>query len=295
VLTASAEQNSDLFWAVRGGGGNFGVVTTFEFALHQVNPVVHMGWFLWGATDSMGALRFIREFLSSLPDDMGVVIAAGSVPEVPFVPVEHHGSPGISLVLVSFDSADQLDAVATQVRGACAPLCDFLTPIPYVELQKMGDEAQAWGSFAYEKGLYLDELSDETIAVMVEHLTQEHSLDARISIFPLGVVYGQVGDEDTAFGGSRSAAFMVSIETTCPTRAILNSDRDWVRACWDDLVRHSTNVGSYVNFMAEFDEDRVRASYGAHKYERLARIKARYDPENILHLNANIKPLPTAG
>ncbi len=130
---------------------------------------------------------------------------------------------------------------------------------------------------------------------MADHLAREHSPHALIGVFPLGKVYARVRDDDTAFGGSRSAAFMVRIEATCPTREILVTDRTWVRACWDDLVAHSANVGSYVNFMAEFEEDRVRASYGAQKYERLARIKAQYDPENILHLNANIKPLLPIG
>jgi FAD/FMN-containing dehydrogenase len=295
VLTASTEQNTDLFWALRGGGGNFGVVTSFEFALHEVNPVVHVGIFFWGATDGVPVLRSIRELLARLPDDIGVLVEAGSVPEVPFVPAEHQGAPGIGLVLVSFDSAEQLEGVAGELRSGFPLLFDVTTPVPYVELQKMGDAAQAWGCFAYEKGLYLNELSDEALEVIVTHLTGERSTHARIALFPLGAAYRQVRDQDTAFGGSRSAAFMVSIEAACPTREILMADRAWVRACWDDLVRHSASVGSYVNFMAEFEEDRVRASYGTQKHERLARIKARYDPENILHLNANIKPLLPTG
>jgi FAD/FMN-containing dehydrogenase len=291
VLTASAEQNAELFWAIRGGGGNFGVVTSFEFALFELNPLAHMGLFFWEAKDAVGALRSIRELLARLPDDMGVVIVALSAPEAPFVRPEHQGRPGIALILAGFGTTDQLDGVAGEVRRGLAPLFEFTTPIPYVELQKMQDAAQAWGSFGYEKGLYLDELSDEAIEVIATYLGREHSTHAAIGIFPLGPVYRQVRDEDTAFGGSRSAAFMVSMFAICPSPEILTADRIWVRACWDDLVRHSAGVGSYVNFMTEFEEDRVRASFGANKYERLARIKAQYDPENILHLNANIKPL----
>jgi hypothetical protein len=109
-------------------------------------------------------------------------------------------------------------------------------------------------------------------------------------LFPLGHAYAAVGDADTAFGGSRTAAFMVTITAPCPTPELLASDRPWVRSFWEALVPHGTGVGSYVNFMAEYDNDRVRASYGAEKYERLARIKAKYDPGNTFHLNANIMP-----
>jgi FAD/FMN-containing dehydrogenase len=295
VLTASSEQNTDLFWALRGGGGNFGVVTEFEFTLHEVKPVVDLGLFFWEAKDAIDALRGIRELLTTLPNDVGVNIGGIIVPDLPVVPPEHHGKLGIALILVDFGSAEHLERVVGEVRSKFGPLFDFMTPIPYVEVQKMADEVQPWGSFAYEKAVYLDELSEEVIEVLVEHLTREHSIHATIGIYPLGTVFGQVRNEDTAFGGSRSAAFMVGIETACPTREALAGDRSWVRACWDDLVLHATGVGSYINFMAEFEEDRVRASYGPEKYERLARIKARYDPENILHLNANIRPLLPSG
>jgi FAD/FMN-containing dehydrogenase len=295
VLTASTEENTDLFWALRGGGGNFGVVTRFEFALHEVNPLVHLGLFFWEAKDGIQALREIRKLLTTLPDDFGVNIQGIAAPDLPVVPPEHQGKQGIALILVSFDSAEQLEGVAGEMRSRFAPLFDFMTPIPYVEVQKLADELAPWGSFAYEKAVYLDELSDDAIEVILEHLAREHSSYASLGIYALGTVYRQVRNEDTAFGGSRSAAFIVGIETACPTPEILAGDRAWVRACWDDLVRHSAGVGSYVNFMAEFEEDRVRASYGTEKYERLALIKAKYDPENILHVNANIKPLLSTG
>jgi FAD/FMN-containing dehydrogenase len=291
LLTASADENPDLFWALRGGGGNFGVVTSFEFALHEVNPLVNVGLFFWGVPDGAAALRMLGDLITTLPDDIAMSIAAGAAPEAPIVPVEYHGKHGVLLAMASFHSAEQLEDVASQIKKRLPPLFDFSTPIPYVDLQKFQDEAQAWGTFAYEKGLYLDELSDGAIEVILKQVVREHSGHSMVAMFPLGGQYGRLRDEDTAFGGSRSASFLVTIHAACPTRESLDPVRTWVRACWADLVEHSANAGSYVNFMTEFEEDRVRASYGAEKYERLARIKAKYDPDNVLHLNANIKPL----
>jgi FAD/FMN-containing dehydrogenase len=290
VLKASTQENADLFWALRGGGGNFGVVTSFEFALHDVGPLAHLGMFFWSLADSGQALKSVRELLPTLPDDMGVMVGGMSAPAEPFVPEQHHLAPGFALWLASFTSTEQLDSMAEQVRCTLPPLFELLTPIPYTELQKLVDASQPWGSFAYEKGLYLDDLSDDAIAVMVEHLPQKASPTSSIAMFPLAGAYRRVRDEDTAFGGRRSARFMVTIGAPCPTAELLGADRPWVRAFWEALLPHAPGVASYVNFMAEYEDDRVRAAYGAEKYDRLAHIKTRYDPNNVFHLNANIKP-----
>ncbi|HEY7269831.1 MAG TPA: BBE domain-containing protein, partial [Dehalococcoidia bacterium] len=149
-----------------------------------------------------------------------------------------------------------------------------------------------WGALAYEKALYLDELSDGVIDVLTKHMPQKQSPLSFVPIFALGGAYARVADDATAFGGKRSSRFVFNISAAALTPEQFAADRAWVRAFWDDLRPLSDSSGSYVNFMAEYEEDRVRAAYGAAKYDRLARIKAKWDPENLFHLNANIKPAP---
>ena len=295
VVRASADQHEDLFWAIRGGGGNFGVVTEFEFAIHEVGPLVQLGLFFWGADQGVEALRVSRDIVAGLPEGVGALIAGLSAPPAPFVPQEHQLAPGFALLIASFGSPEEHAEIVAPVREALAPLFELVTPIPYTELQKMFDEGNAWGTHAYEKALYLDELSDEVIAIFADQLPRKASPLSFVPVFPLDGAYADVGEDDTAFGGSRSARFVFNIAAICPVPELLEADRAWVRGFWEALRPHASSAGSYVNFMTDIEEDRVRAAYGAAKYDRLSRIKADYDPDNVFHLNANIKPLvPTA-
>jgi hypothetical protein len=295
VVRASADQHEDLFWAIRGGGGNFGVVTEFEFALHEVGPLVQLGLFFWGADQGVEALRVSRDIVAGLPEGVGALIAGLSAPPAPFVPQEHQLAPGFALLIGSFGSPEEHAEIVAPVREALAPLFELVTPIPYTQLQKMFDEGNAWGTHAYEKALYLDELSDEVIAIFADQLPRKASPLSFVPVFPLDGAYADVGEEDTAFGGSRSARFVFNIAAICPVPELLEADRAWVRGFWEALRPHASSAGSYVNFMTDIEEDRVRAAYGAAKYDRLSRIKADYDPDNVFHLNANIKPLvPTS-
>jgi FAD/FMN-containing dehydrogenase len=290
ILRASADANRDLFWAIRGGGGNFGVVTSFEYRLHEAGPLVHLGLFFWGVDKGAEALRLSRDFVKTLPENMGTLIAGLSAPPAPFVPQQHHFAPGYALVVVGFGSAEDHARLVKPIREALPPLFELVTPMPYTQLQQMFDESNPWGILAYEKALYLDELTDGVIAVFTEHLPRKKSPLSFVPVFVTDGAYRRVGDDATAFGGTRAARFAFNIAAICPAPELLEADRAWVRAFWEALRPHAGGSGSYVNFMAEFEEDRVRAAYGAAKYERLARIKAEYDPDNVFHLNANIKP-----
>jgi FAD binding domain-containing protein/berberine-like enzyme len=295
IVRASAEAHEELFWAIRGGGGNFGVVTEFEFALHEVGPLVQLGVFFWGVDQGVEALTLARDTVAALPEGVGGLIAGLSAPPAPFVAQEHHHAPGFAVLIASWGTPEEHAEIVAPVREALAPLWELVTPIPYTELQKMFDEGNAWGTYAYEKALYLDELSDEVIAIFAEQLPRKASPLSFVPVFPLDGAFAAVGDGDTAFGGSRSARFAFNIAAACPTPELLEVDRAWVRGFWEALRPHAGGAGSYVNFMTDIEEDRVRAAYGPAKYDRLARIKAQYDPENVFHLNANIKPLvPTA-
>lgn len=291
ILRAAEDENADLFWALRGGGGNFGVVTSFEYRLHEVGPLVNLGLFFWGVEQGMEALRFSRDFLKTVPEEMGTFIAGLSAPPAPFVPEEYHLKPGYAVAVVGFGSVEEHATVVAPLRAAMPPLWELVTPIPYTALQQMLDESVPWGILGYERALYLDALSDDVIAVFTEYLPKRQSPMSFVPIFDLSGAYRVAGDDDIAFGGSRQAGFAFNVTAIAPTPELLAADRAWVRAFWDALRPFATNSGSYVNFMNEYEEDRVRAAYGPTKYERLARIKAKYDPTNVFHHNVNIAPV----
>ncbi|MDQ4032045.1 MAG: FAD-binding oxidoreductase [Actinomycetota bacterium] len=288
---ASADEHSDLFWAVRGGGGNFGVVTTFEFQLQPVGPEVHLGLFFWGMDDGEQVLRLARDLIPALPHNAGAQIAIGlNAPPAPFVPQQHHFVPGYLLIVVGFSSAEEHAELAALIREALPPLFELVTPIPYVALQRTLDETAPWGLLGYQEVIYLDELTDDAIAVIVERMPAKSSPMSLCVLYRLDGAYSAIGDDETAFGGGRAPRYVVNIAGIGPTPELLTADRAWVRSVWNALRPFAQHSGGYVNSMTDDDESRVRASYGPAKYERLALIKARYDPDNIFHLNANIKP-----
>ena len=295
IVEASETEHPDLLWAIRGGGGNFGVVTRLDFSLTEVGPLAQLALFFWGVEQGAEALRYSRDFVDGLPEDAGVLIAGLSAPPAPFVPEEHHLKPGFAMLVATWGSPEEHAAVVAPVREALPPLFELVTPIPYTELQKMFDEGNAWGTHAYEKALYLAELTDEAIEVFARRLPEKASPLSFVPVFPLRGAYRATGEDATAFGGSRAARWAFNIAAVCPVPELLAADRPWVRAFWDEMRPFAADAGSYVNFMSEIDEDRVRLAYGEPKYERLAQIKGEYDPDNVFHLNANIKPLVATG
>ncbi|WP_280490938.1 FAD-binding oxidoreductase [Nocardia asiatica] len=291
VVRASETENADLFWALRGGGGNFGVVTEFEYRLHRVGPEVHLGLFFWDMPDGTAALRLIREFIPTLPRRSGALIAlAMSAPPAPFVPERYHGRAGHALIVVGFGTAEEHAAAVAPIRDAMPPLFEFLSPIPYTELQRMLDSAAPWGNHGYEKALDLDDFSNDVIAVLTAHAAEKTAPLSFMPIFPLNGAFSTVGESDTAFGGARTPHYGCNITAIAPDAETLALDREWVRGTWEALLPMASNRGGYVNFMADPEHDRVRESYGGAKYAKLAEIKSRYDPGNVFHRNANIVP-----
>ena len=294
VVRASATENPDLYWALRGGGGNFGVVTSFEFALHPVGPMIHLGLLFAGVDNGTQMLRFARDYVEQMPAGATAFLAIGlSAPAAPFVPEEHRGRIGHALLVAGFGSAAEHEQLVAPARQAIAPLFELVTPMPFVALQQMFNEFATWGTLGYEKALYLNELSDAAIDVINEYVPRKTSPLSFCPTFTLSGAYRLVGESATAFGGSRAAGYVFNIEAAASDPSTYEADRTWVRNFWDAMQPHAAGAGGYVNFLVEADEARVRASYGAQKYERLARIKARYDPDNVFHLNANIRPSST--
>ncbi|MGH3332888.1 MAG: FAD-binding oxidoreductase, partial [Nocardioidaceae bacterium] len=289
VLHASPAENSDLFWAVRGGGGNFGVVTRFDFRLHPVGPVVQFGLFFCPLERGPEVLRFTRDLFPGLSRDTNVIVVGLNAPPEPFVPEKEWFRPGYAVLVTAFGAEDEHAAVVTQARQELSPLFELVTPLPYVELQQLFDEANAFGVFAYDKALYLPDLTEEAIAVIAEQMPRKTSPRSAVFLYRLDGAYCDVAEDETAFGGVRTPQYVVFLVAIADTVEMMERDRDWVRAFWDVLLPHAHGIGSYVNGEAEFPDDRVRATYGP-KYERLADIKRTYDPDNVFHLNANIHP-----
>lgn len=290
VVRADADNNPELYWALRGGGGNFGVVTEFEYRLHPVGPLAQLGLFFWDLEDGAAALALAQQVTADLPPRMGALIAGLNAPPAPFVPEQHHFRPGFALIVAAFGAGAGHAALAGKVRSALPPLFEFITPIPYVALQQMLDESAPWGILAYERALYLDSLSPEVISVITAQQPRKQSPMSLLIAFPLNGAFCEVPDDATAFGGSRAPGIAITIAAIAPEPGLLAADRDWARHFWQDLLPHAPGPGSYVNFMTDYEADRVRASYGPAKYQRLAQVKAAYDPGNVFHRNPNINP-----
>jgi FAD/FMN-containing dehydrogenase len=290
VLRASASQNPELFWALRGGGGNFGVVTSFEYRMHRAGPMVNLGLFFVGLDQGAAMLRVARELAHTLPRDAAMFIGGLNAPPEPFVPEEYRLQPGYALLVAGFGAESAHAKLIAPVRDALNARFELVTPIPYANLQQMFDPSAPWGIFAYEKAVYLDELTDGAIDTIAGRQPYKTSAMSFTPIFHLGGAFTEVADDATAFGGRRSTRYVVNIAAIARTQEEFEADRQWARDYWSALVPHASGVGSYVNFMSDYEEDRVRAAYGPAKYDRLAKIKARYDPGNIFHLNANIPP-----
>ncbi|MEO7943448.1 MAG: FAD-binding oxidoreductase [Marmoricola sp.] len=292
VVAASAEEHPDLFWAVRGGGGNFGVVTRLEFAAHELNPMANLGLFFWRPEDAQGPLRHARDLIPRLPDELTGFIAGLSAPPAPFVPPEYHGTPGFAVALVNWGSPEEHAELVAPLREM-SPLFELVTPIPHVALQQMFDESAPWGILGYEKAIYFETLTDSVIDILAERLPQKESPLSFVPIFSLGGAYARVPEEETAFGGSRSVRWTVNVVALDTDDDMLVRDRAWARDFWAALRPHADSSGAYINFLADDDEDRVRAAYGE-KYDRLSAIKREWDPENFFHHNANIRPVAHA-
>jgi FAD/FMN-containing dehydrogenase len=291
VLRAAEDEHPDLFWALRGGGGNFGIVTSFEFRPHEVDPMVQFGLFFWPLEQGGEALRLAREVIADMSLSVNAVVGALNAPPAPFVPEQHHFRPGYVILLTGFGADDEHGRFVQRIRETLPPLFDMVTPMPYVELQKMLDDANAWGFHSYEKGTYIEDLSDGVIEIVTKHVPLKHSPMSLVLFYRLDGAYSRISDDDTAFSGGRSPRFSAFVVAFASDADLLAADRSWVRAFWEALRPHAMGSGDgYVNGMVDYGEDRLRSAYGAAKYDRLARIKGEYDPDNVFHLNANIKP-----
>jgi hypothetical protein len=269
------------------------VVTQFEFRLHEVGPSIRFAMLFYGQEQAAAMFRLGREVLAELPRQFTMLMAATNAPAAPFVPEQFHNQRGYAILLADVSPEEQgaeaHEQVVARIRQQLPPLFDSVGPMPFVDLQKLSDETMAWGQYSYEKSANFSELSDDVIEILVAQAPLRSSPLSMFLIVRLDGAYSDVADGDTAFGGSRAPQFGVFISGVSLEQQEMVTDREWVRSCWQALQPHAIGIGSYVNAMSEFEDDRVRAAYGD-KYVRLARIKAEYDPQNVFHRNLNILP-----
>jgi FAD/FMN-containing dehydrogenase len=292
IVRASADEHPDLFWALRGGGGNFGVVTAFRFALHPVGPTVMAGPVFWAADDTTDVLRFYRDFAADAPDDLGTVVRLGTVPPLPAIPEHLHCRPAIAVACCHPGSVDDGERAVRALRRFGTPLVDLLAPSPYAAFQGGFDDTVPHGWHYYWKGTNLAALSDDAIAVIADHAYAAGSPRSYAAMFHMGGAVARVPDEATAFAG-RDAAHNIVIDAAWlreQSGEHAAAESAWARRFLHALQPHGAG-GVYVNFLdSDDDSSRVRLAYGDRIYRRLAEVKARYDPDNVFHHNKNIQP-----
>lgn len=289
LLRASEDEHPDLFWALRGGGGNFGVVTSFEFRLHPVGPTVLAGPIFWGAVDAEEVLRFYRDFIRDIPDELGTVIRFGAVPPLSVIPEELHWRPVLMLGTCYAGPIEDGERVLRPLRTCRPPLLDLARPMPYVGFQSALDSTVVHGWNYYWKSTYLPELGDDLIGVLTEHAFSCTSPRSYAAMFHLKGAVSRVAAGGTAFG-NRQASHAITLDAVWrPGEAFGDQDTAWSRRFFAALARFREGV--YVNFLGgDEDPGRIREAYGEAVYNRLVDVKSTYDPENVFHNNQNIRP-----
>jgi FAD/FMN-containing dehydrogenase len=286
-VRASESENPDLFWGLRGAGGNFGIVTEFEFRLHPVGPIVLAGPIFWPLDKAPALLRFYREWSAEAPNELMTIVIMRNAPALEFVPPELHGKPVVAVACCFAGPVEEGEAVVAPLRAFDSPVLDLCEPKPYTEHQGMFDASYPHDWWYYMRSCDVAELSDDVIDVAVDNARRIRSPLTAFPIWQLGGAVTDAPDGDTAFSG-RGAGHTFNITGVTDTPEAFDSVREWVRSFWADLEPHQTSV--YVNFLMEEGPERIRQAYGPEKYDRLQALKRKYDPGNFFRLNQNIPP-----
>ncbi|MEX1264798.1 MAG: FAD-binding oxidoreductase [Actinomycetota bacterium] len=286
AVVASDREHEDLFWAIRGGGGNFGVVTSFEFAVRPVDTIY--GGPMFFELDNAGdVLRWYREFIADAPREFGGFPAFQIAPPLPFIPEERHGDTFLAFVSCWTGPVDEGETMLKTLRDVAPVVAEHVGPMPYPALNAAFDGLVPPGLQHYWKANFVKELTDDAIAAHLEHGSKVPVVNSTVHIYPIDGACHDIAGDATAFG-HRDANFASVIAGMWPDPAENEANVRWVRDYSDAITPHSEE-GGYINFMAEDDQQRVSANYGAN-YERLVEVKRSYDPGNLFHLNQNIDP-----
>lgn len=287
TVVASETENADLFWGLRGGGGNFGVATSFEFQAHPVGPEVMSGLIVHPFSDARDVLRAYRDFLKDTPDEVTVWCVMRKAPPLPFLPEEVHGTEVVILAaMYAGDMADG-EAALAPLRAFGNPIADVISPHPFAGWQQAFDPLLVPGARNYWKTHDFDAMSDEMIDKALEFVATLPDPQCEVFFAQVGGAQGRVADDATAYQG-RSAAYVMNVHGRWSDAAQDATCIGWCRDLYDGMAPFSTGE-AYVNFMTEEEVDRVESAYGS-SYSRLVELKNRYDPTNLFRMNQNIAP-----
>lgn len=286
LVHASETENPDLLWGLRGGAGNFGIVTQFELALHPVGPMVYAGLIFFAAEHDAELLRLFREWAPNVPDDITAAMNLTTAPPLPVVPQEWHGKKVIALIAVSAGPIDEAQAHFESFRALAEPVADLLGPMPYSAMQTLIDPLWPKGIHAYFKATNLARLDDELIERLVALHESAPGPQCEVHVHQMGGAVGRVAEADTAFS-ERTMPFVLNAVTGWHDPGEADAHTQWAREVIAAADEASTGR-AYVNFLG--DSDAGRSSYGADTYARLVALKQEYDPTNVFRLNQNIAP-----
>jgi FAD/FMN-containing dehydrogenase len=286
VVTANADENADLLWALKGGSGNFGVATALEFQLHPLSDV-YGGPMFFELEHAGDILRWYRDFIVDAPEQFGGFPAFQIAPPLPFIPEERHGDTFIAFVACWAGPIDEGEAIVSKVKQVAPVVAEHVGPMPYPALNTAFDGLVPAGLQHYWKANFVRELTDQAIDAHLEHGPKVPVVNSTMHLYPINGAAGRVGAQETAFG-HRDATFAPVIAGMWPDPADSDANIAWVKDYYTATAPHSED-GGYVNFAASDDQDRVRANYGVN-YDKLVRVKRQYDPDNLFHHNQNIAP-----
>lgn len=288
LVRASEEENADLFWGLRGGGGNFGVVTGFEYELYPVGPEIVGGAVAWRGEDAPAVLDLYRSVLEVAPPELTCVAALRIAPPAPWLPADVHGKPIAALFVCHTGPVDRAKSDVARIKAFGSPVGDILQRRSYVSQQSLIDATQPDGRRYYWKSEYLPGVEEGLCASLVEQAERIQSPHSAILLFPLGGALNTLPQEHSAVG-NRDARAVVNIAAAWDSPDGDEKNIEWARSAWRDARPYSTG-GTYLNFLTEDEGDeRVRSALGSN-YERLTRVKARWDPENLFRANKNVAP-----
>jgi FAD/FMN-containing dehydrogenase len=285
-LIASEKENEDLFWAIRGGGGNFGVLTSLEFRLHPVKDI-YGGPMFYELKHVGDILRFYREYIKDAPEEMGCFPAFQIAPPLPFIPENRHGDTFVAMVACWAGPLDKGEKQLKPFHDVAPVVAEFVGPMPYPALNSAFDGLVPPGLQHYWKANFVKELTDDAILAHIENGPKIPAVNSTMHIYPINGACHRVASDATAFG-HRDANFATVIAGMWPDPTHNTANIKWVRDYYDATAPHSEE-GGYINFAADDDQDRAPANFGAN-YNRLVAAKKKYDPDNLFRINQNIKP-----
>jgi FAD/FMN-containing dehydrogenase len=293
TVRSSEDENEELFWGTRGGGGNFGVVTEFELEVHPIGPTVMAGILMYPAPMARDVLRHFRDFIADAPDEICAGCAMISAPPEDFIPEPIRGQPILGIILGYAGPVEDAEEALRPLREFGPPAMDMVQPIPYVAMQQLIEGGNPHGLRNYWTADFLAELPDEAIDVLCEGHLSRRSPFSQVLVLPGGGAIARVPDDAMAFG-QRRAPFNLHVLALWEGTDADEENIAWARRVGAAMKPYATGR-AYLNFIGEEGEDRVRAAFGPETYERLQRLKDRYDPENLFRLNQNIRPSGHAG